>query len=490
MFWTNFIILFSLCCKLATCGSTSAAGNNITFRSVAYYANWAIYDRKFNPQDLPVNNLTHILYAFANIKPDTGEVYLSDAWADTDIPFPEDSPSEAGTNLYGCVKQLYLMKKKNRHLKILLSVGGSSYSANFAAPASTVSGRTAFASTAVTLVRNLGLDGLDIDWEFPADHAEAGNMVLLLQNVREALDAYGRSLSPPYHFQLTVACPAGPTNYQTMHIADMDKFVDFWNLMAWDYAGPWSTLASHQANLFRSTSEPAATPFDTQTAIKYYLSQNVSSDKLVLGVPIYGRSFGATDGLGSPFNGVGKGTWEAGVYDYKDLPLTGAVENYDNVSGASYSYDATTRELISYDTIMAGKRKATWIQQMKLGGIMWWEGSADGLGDKSLIRNTVRVLGDLRAVSNQLVYLDSVYDNLRAGMPGEGCIPVSSTKPAADITASPANSAGTLSSSTSKNDPALATAGENLGDSVPISYTTITLPATTHYITSVVIVTG
>ncbi|KAG4426839.1 hypothetical protein IFR04_000270 [Cadophora malorum] len=37
---------------------------------------------------------------------------------------------------------------------------------------------------------------------------------------------------------LTVACPAGHTNYYTMHIADMDKVVDFWNLIAWDYAGP------------------------------------------------------------------------------------------------------------------------------------------------------------------------------------------------------------------------------------------------------------
>ena len=415
---------------------------------------------------------------------------MSDAWADTDIPFPEDSSSEAGTNLYGCLKQLYLLKKKNRHLKVLLSIGGSSYSANFAAPASTVSGRTAFASTAVTLVKNLGLDGLDIDWEFPEDHAEAGNMLLLIQSVREALDAYGSSLNPPYHFQLTVASPAGPTNYQKMHIADMNKFVDFWNLMAWDYAGPWSTLASHQANLFRSTGDPAATPFDTQTAINYYLSQNVSSDKIVLGVPIYGRSFGATDGLGKPFNGVGKGTWEAGVYDYKDLPLRGAVEKYDNATGASYSYDATTRELISYDTIMTGKRKATWIQQMKLGGVMWWESSADRLGDKSLIRNTACVLGDLQFASNQLVYQDSVYDNLRAGMPGESCIPVSSTRPTASTTASSAKSAGTLSSSTTKIDTALPTAGEDLGNSAPISYTTITVPATTHYVTSLVIVTS
>jgi chitinase len=62
-------------------------------------------------------------------------------------------------------------------------------------------------------------------------------MVLLLQSVREALDAYGSSLSTPYHFIRTIACPAGPSNYQTMQLADMDQYVDFWNLMAYDYAG-------------------------------------------------------------------------------------------------------------------------------------------------------------------------------------------------------------------------------------------------------------
>jgi len=152
---------------------------------------------------------------------------LSNIWADTDIPFPKDSSSEAKTNLYNYFKQLYLLKKKNRHLKILLSISSSSYSANFAAPASIVLGKTAFASIAITLVRNLGLDNLDIDWEFPANHAKAGNMLLLIQSVRKALNTYRSSLNPPYHFQLTIASSTGLTNYQTMHIADINKFVNF-----------------------------------------------------------------------------------------------------------------------------------------------------------------------------------------------------------------------------------------------------------------------
>jgi chitinase len=341
--------------------------------------------------------------------------YLTDLWADKDIHYDGDSWNDVGDNLYGCLKQLNLLKKQNRALKVLLSIGGWTYSSNFAAPASTPAGRAKFASSAVELLKDYGFDGIDIDWEYPKSSVEAEHYVLLLKECRSALHEYGNSLPQPHHFELTVACPAGPQNYHNMDLRAMDQYLDFWNLMAYDFAGSWDSTSGHQANLFPSRQLPSSTPFNTQQAIEHYKSQGVACHKIVLGMPLYGRSFENTDGLGKPYSGVGQGSWEQGVYDFKALPLAGAEEKYDSEAKATYSYDSAKRHLVTYDTVGMAKEKAEWVKREGLGGAMWWESSADKAGEESLIGAVVRTLGTMETRDNCVEYPKSKFENLRKG---------------------------------------------------------------------------
>jgi chitinase len=313
---------------------------------------------------------------------------------------------------------LYLLKKKNRSMKVLLSIGGWTYSPKFPAIAATDAGRQKFASSAVTLVKDWGFDGIDIDWEYPANPTEAQNFILLLKACRQALDQYAQQSAPGYHFLITVASPAGSQNYNNMDMAGMNPWVDAWNLMAYDYAGSWDSTSGHQANLYANSANPASTKFNTDQAVHDYLAKGIPANKIVMGLPLYGRSFESTNGLGQPYNGVGQGSTQAGVWLYRDLPRAGATEMYDNVAKASYSYDASSKGLISYDNVGSAITKAQYLKQKGLGGAVFWEASGDKTGASSLVGTLATQMGALDSTQNLLSYPASQYDNIRAGMPG------------------------------------------------------------------------
>jgi len=395
--------------------------------SVGYFVNWGIYGRKFPPSSIPAQDLTHILYAFANVRPNTGEVFLSDLWADQDIHYPGDSWSDSGTNLYGNFKAIYQLKKQHRHLKLLLSIGGWTYSPSIHPVVVSPAYRAEFVRSAVKLVEDYGLDGLDVDYEYPQNDAQATGYVSLLRELRAALDQHARHKRADYRFLLTIAAPCGPENYQKLHVREMVPLLDFWNLMAYDFSGSWDKVANHQANIFGA-------PISASQAVQWYISQGVPCHKIILGVPLYGRSFLNTDGPGTPFSGLGQGSWESGVYDYRALPLPGSYIFRGEQALASWTYHYEHKEMISFDDETVGRWKGEYIAREGLGGSMFWELSGDKGGapregmeggpgkeaqpGRSLVRVVKEAMGQLDAEPNWLRYEGSKFENLRNGMSG------------------------------------------------------------------------
>ncbi|KAG5219572.1 glycoside hydrolase family protein [Salix suchowensis] len=206
-----------------------------------------MYSIFVNSAHMPTSHGSHILYAFADINPESGEVFLSDKWADQDIHYPGDSWNDQGTNLYGNFKAIYNLKKKHRHLKVLLSIGGWTYSPKFHNMIVSKSHRETFASSAIKLLEDYGLDGLDVDYEYPQNDVQAEGYVELLKTMRHGLDKHAQEKGANYRFLLTVT-------------------------------GSWDKISNHQANVYGG-------PIGTSTALAYYESHGVPRSKMVLGIP-------------------------------------------------------------------------------------------------------------------------------------------------------------------------------------------------------------
>lgn len=342
----------------------------------AYFVNWAIYGRNYEPSQLPADVLTHIIYAFVKTNPQTGEVTLSDPWAD------KDKKLKNGGN--GCLGELHNMKKQQRQLRVLLSIGGWTYSSDLTAAFNNPDSMRNFAKSATSLVDEFSLDGIDIDWEYPSTPQQAQQYVEVLKLCRLELDSLAlRHNLPRDQFDLTIAAPAGdPRN--VLSVREMDRYLTYWNLMSYDFAGSWSQVVDHQANLFGGA-------VSADMAVEFYLGKGVPPQKMILGMPLYGRSFANTKGMGKPFQGVAPGDFENGVNDVKNLPLKGSKEHVDSKRVGAYCEGNGV--VVSYDNAETMKLKAKYVRSKHLGGGMWWESSGDRPGANSLIRTFTHELG-------------------------------------------------------------------------------------------------
>lgn len=365
-----------------------------TPRVVGYFTEWGIYQRKFDVSAIPAAKLTHINYAFAKIV--NGECALFDSYAAIDKAYPGDT-WDPGV-LRGNFKQLQLLKKKHPHLKTLISVGGWTLSGPFSDLAVTDEGRKKFAKSCVAFMLKYGFDGVDIDWEYPGGGGletnktrpeDKQNYTLLLAELRAQLDVQGKTDKRAY--LLTIAAPAGPKTFANLELDKIHKHLDWLNLMSYDFHGGWSDATNFNAALFPAKADPTKdevirTKFNVSAAVTAYLAAGVPAEKLVMGVPFYGRGWSgvkpAGDGMFQVHNKqLPQGTWEAGVFDYKDIAANYLGKRgkrfWHDEAKVPWLFDAQTGLVISYDDPESLKLKAEYARDKKLGGVMIWELSAD-----------------------------------------------------------------------------------------------------------------
>jgi hypothetical protein len=151
----------------------------------------------------------------------------------------------------------------SRGVKVLLAIGGWELSAEFAGVAGDANRRKAFAQTAAQFCKDNGLAGIDIDWEFPTGHQ--ANLALLLDEINLTFKPAG--------LMLTMSVNGEAPQY---YGASALNKTDFILIMAYDMGTPHSTY-NHAVS-----------------AVGAYAGQVTQKSKLVLGMPFYGKSGGAT----------------------------------------------------------------------------------------------------------------------------------------------------------------------------------------------------
>ncbi|RYE36605.1 MAG: glycoside hydrolase family 18 protein [Sphingobacteriaceae bacterium] len=316
-----------------------------------------------NINNIAAQKLTHINYAFVNIK--NNRAFLSNESTDT-------------VNL----RKLNELKSKNPTLQILISIGGWTWSRNFSDAVLTDTSRRRFAASAVQIIRKFKLDGIDIDWEYPALPGDSGNVyrpedkqnyTLLLQVLRNSLDSLQSQTKTKK--LLTVAVGGFDEFLEHTEMNKAQKYLDFINLMTYDFYP--DKVAIHHTNLYPSKKYKGNS---ADAAFKAYVAAGVPAGKLVIGVAFYSRAMKLkpknTTGLGDSIlsTGYGKGF----TYIKDSLINRNGFKVYkDRKAKADYIYNPQTAEFMTFDDEYSVKEKCKYAKNHGMAGVMFWEYDSD-----------------------------------------------------------------------------------------------------------------
>lgn len=309
--------------------------------------------------------LTHINYAFVNIR--KNRAVLNRPGTDT-INF----------------RMLNKLKITNPGLKVLISIGGWTWSTNFSNAALSDTSRKSFAESAVALVKRYHLDGLDIDWEYPYQAGDGNpyrsgdkeNYTLLFKTLRAELNLAEKESGK--RLLLTAATGGFKGFLEHSEMNKVQKYLSYINLMTYDYFQDSNGVAVHHTGLYASkkykSSEYAA------KAVLDYVAAGVPVSKLVIGIAFYGRSGKV---ISDSINGLGlkiTGLMPSGGYTrIKDsLQHKPGFKYYrDHAAKAAYLFNSLTRQFISFDDEWSVRNKCRFVRKKHLAGIMFWEYADD-----------------------------------------------------------------------------------------------------------------
>ena len=313
---------------------------------------------------IDANKLTHINYAFVNVQ--DSMAWLTNIETDT-VNF----------------RMLNKLKKINPDLKILISIGGWSWSGNFSDAVLTPDSRSKFAKTSVEIVADYDLDGVDIDWEYPGQIGnnnefrpeDKQNYTLMFKALRKELDELSEVTGK--YYELTTAVGASSSYIEHTEMDKAVKYLDFVNLMTYDFYTSGDS-AGHHSNLYPP--EDYERDASAHKSFHLFLEAGVPAEKLVMGVPFYGRSWimksAEKNGINMPVEGRARG----GGYTYiKDslINKNGFVRYWDENAKAPYLFNSETNQLITYDDEESVKYKCRYVIDNNMAGVMFWQYAND-----------------------------------------------------------------------------------------------------------------
>jgi len=313
---------------------------------------------------IDATKLTHINYAFVNVRD-------SMAWL---------TNMETDTVNFRILNQL---KEVNPDLKILISIGGWSWSGDFSDAVLTPTSRSRFAESSVEIVADYDLDGVDIDWEYPGQIGDNNvfrpedkqNYTLMFEAIRKELDALSKITGK--YYELTTAVGASSSYIEHTEMDKAVNYLDFVNLMTYDFYTSGDT-AGHHSNLYPP--EDYDRDASAHKSVQLFLAAGVPAEKLVMGIPFYGRSWimKSTDKNG--INSAVEGRARGGGYTYiKDSMVNqqGMVRHWDEKAQAPYLFNSETRQLVTFDDEESVRLKCEYVLENHLAGMMFWQYASD-----------------------------------------------------------------------------------------------------------------